>query len=83
MLAKLIKKPVAFYSPLVKEGFAVSRPKHNLNTIIDVLTFLPKLWMPLATVFVEIFQKGKNSEVLDQGVLKFFEQAVCPPLRCP
>ena len=54
--------------------------------------------MPLATIFVEIFQKEKNGEVLDpleyplerifqyllkNGVLKFFERAMGPPSRCP
>ena len=60
--------------------------------------FWLKLWMPLATIFVEIFQKEKNGTVLDpleyplekifqylfkNGVVKFFERAVGPPSRCP
>ena len=56
--------------------------------------FRPKLWMPLATIFVEIFQKGKkwwgswpigvtSWKDFKNGVLKFFERAVGPPSRCP
>ena len=78
--------------------FLIKRFWPLLNQPASHSPFLLKLWMPLATIFVEIFQKEKKGEVLDpfekplerifqyllkNGVLKFFERAVGPPSRCP